>query len=99
MDDFSRFAPAYFTYMADCLDNEVRATRDLNPLPVWALISSAPLTARCQRPTALAKIFGVYKMGYTSSRGALRMNGESARATFLVAAMELSQLPVVLRAI
>jgi len=34
MDDFSRFAPAYFTYMADCLDNEVRATRDHNPLPV-----------------------------------------------------------------
>lgn len=24
MDDFSRFAPAYFTYMADCLDNDVR---------------------------------------------------------------------------
>lgn len=23
MDDFSRFAPAYFDYMADCLDNEV----------------------------------------------------------------------------
>lgn len=46
-------------------------------------VSFQPLTealrAFIQRPTALAKIFGVYKMGYTSSRGALRMNGGSYR--------------------
>lgn len=73
MDALTTFAPAYFKYMNECLDENVSLSRPsvslLPPRPKLTLVS-----IRTQRPTALAKIFGVYKLGYKSPSRTMRMN-------------------------
>lgn len=75
MDAFTKFAPPYFKYMNDSLVN------DASPFPSVLPTCSMLITGHfCQRPTLLAKIFGVYKLGYRSpTRGNMSMNGSCRR--------------------
>lgn len=71
MDALTTFAPAYFKYMNECLDEQV----SVRSLSFHARTKADPPSVLLQRPTALAKIFGVYKLGYKSTaKGTVRMN-------------------------
>ncbi len=71
MDALTRFAPSYFEYMRQSLQHSVSRTAVRSDF-CGRLTFTWPL----QRPTALAKIYGFFKIGYRNAftGSSLRMN-------------------------
>jgi len=70
LDALTKFAPSYFEYMKQSIQHNV----SLGVFLQRSIMLSALSTF--QRPTALAKIYGCFKIGYnnTTTGKAMRMN-------------------------
>lgn len=72
VQSFLDFAPNYFTYITGAVQQKVHANESWCPekksFQTWVTVFRNNHLFAPQRPTALAKILGVYRIGYKNSQ-------------------------------